>query len=114
MNNGYQLGCVKAATRILGDKWTPVLLRSFFSAEHVRFCVLQDSTQGINPRTLSARLVMLEHNGIITKHGDSRRCEYTLTQKGRDLLPILQQMESWSKKHTAEHSANFQTSTLYS
>ena len=72
------IGCVKEATRILGDKWTPQLLRFFVNEETVRFCQLQDLTEGINPRTLSARLDSLEKEGIIEKvsHSDSSRCEY--------------------------------------
>jgi DNA-binding HxlR family transcriptional regulator len=95
------IGCVKAATEILGDKWTPQLLRFFINNEVVRFCQLQDLVGGINPRTLSARLVSLEEHGVIQKlHSDSTsRCEYVLTEKGADLLPILKDMESWSAKH---------------
>ncbi len=95
------IGCVKAATEVLGDKWTPLLLRYFANEETVRFCQLQDLVGGINPRTLSARLTSLEENNIITKiPSPSSRCEYQLTDKGRDLLPILQDMESWSNKYT--------------
>ena len=99
------IGCVKAATEILGDKWTPQLLRFFVNEEVVRFCQLQDLVGGINPRTLSARLASLEENDIITKLATTTpsRCEYTLTQKGKDLLPVLQSMQAWSDKY--EHAA---------
>jgi DNA-binding HxlR family transcriptional regulator len=95
------VGCVRAATEILGDKWTPLLLRCFLNEETVRFCHLQDSVGGINPRTLSARLVSLEETGIIQKltSGDSSHCTYRLTQKGVDLLPILQDMHAWGTKY---------------
>jgi len=95
------VGCIKAATIILGDKWTPLLLRHFINQDHVRFCQLQDSTGGINPRTLSARLDSLEDEGIISKVATTSpaRCEYSLTDKGRDLLPIIVDMESWSRKY---------------
>jgi DNA-binding HxlR family transcriptional regulator len=96
-----QVGCVKAATAILGDKWTPQLLRYFVNEEVVRFCQLQDLVGGINPRTLSARLASLEETEIIEKtaNGDSTRCEYRLTEKGRDLLPILVDMQKWGEKY---------------
>lgn len=98
------VGCVKAATEILGDKWTPQLLRFFINEEVVRFCQLQDLVGGINPRTLSARLLTLEDNNIIEKiPSGSTRCEYQLTNKGKDLLPILQDMEQWSDKYAASH-----------
>jgi DNA-binding HxlR family transcriptional regulator len=98
------VGCVKAATEILGDKWTPQLLRFFINEEVVRFCQLQDLVGGINPRTLSARLLTLEEHDVIEKiPSQSTRCEYQLTNKGKDLLPILQDMEQWSDKYAASH-----------
>lgn len=101
-----QIGCVKAATKILGDKWTPQLLRFFVNEEVVRFCQLQDLTEGINPRTLSARLDSLEKEGIIEKvvTSESSRCEYRLTQKGAELTPILQDMQSWSARYARSPS----------
>jgi DNA-binding HxlR family transcriptional regulator len=94
------LGCVQAATDILGDKWTPLLLRCFINEETVRFCQLQELAGGINPRTLSARLDSLEKAAIIRKlTATGNRCEYQLTEKGRDLLPILRSMQDWGEKH---------------
>ncbi|MDB5160044.1 MAG: hypothetical protein JWO99_307 [Candidatus Saccharibacteria bacterium] len=101
------IGCVKAATRILGDKWTPQLLRFFINEESVRFCQIQDLVEGINPRTLSARLDHLEVEGIITKNATTSdsRCEYRLTTKGRDLMPILKDMQAWSDSYAPTTSA---------
>jgi DNA-binding HxlR family transcriptional regulator len=95
------VGCLKAATRILGDKWTPQLLRFFVNERSVRFCQIQDLVEGINPRTLSARLDALEKEGIILKvtAPQKSRCEYRLTEKGLALTPILQDMEQWSQKY---------------
>jgi len=95
------IGCVKSATRILGDKWTPQLLRFFINEDSVRFCQIQDLVEGINPRTLSARLDGLEKEGIIEKvtTPDTTRCEYRLTQKGKELTPILRDMQSWSERY---------------
>ncbi|MFZ1361244.1 MAG: helix-turn-helix domain-containing protein [Candidatus Saccharimonadales bacterium] len=97
------IGCIDAAATILGDKWTPQLLRYFLSKETVRFCQIQELVGGINPRTLSSRLSQLEQQQIIAKvhHTSNGRCEYQLTPKGRDLLPILRSMEQWSVKYTA-------------
>lgn len=97
-----KIGNVQAATDILGDKWTPQLLRQFLNHEVVRFCQLQDYVGGINPRTLSARLVKLEEQGIIDKlkHQSSSRCDYVLTEKGKALLPILRDMQAWSSRYS--------------
>ncbi len=96
------VGCVEAATEILGDKWTPRLLRYFINEPTVRFCQLQDLVGGINPRTLSARLSVLEDEGIIQKlaHDSTSRCEYRLTEKGTELMPILKAMQAWGEKYT--------------
>jgi DNA-binding HxlR family transcriptional regulator len=95
------IGCVKAATKIIGDKWTPQLLRFFVNEESVRFCQIQDLVEGINPRTLSARLDFLEREGIITKSATTSesRCEYRLTKKGYELMPILKDMQAWSDRY---------------
>lgn len=97
------IGCVKEATRILGDKWTPQLLRFFVNEESVRFCQIQDLVEGINPRTLSARLDSLESSGVIEKvfPTEKSRCEYRLTEKGKALTPILRDMELWGRVYAA-------------
>ncbi len=95
------IGCVDSATAILGNKWTPQLLRYFINEESVRFCQIQELVGGINPRTLCARLEQLESAGVIVKEATdtSNRCEYRLTEKGRDLLPVLESMQTWSTKY---------------
>lgn len=94
-------GCVEAAARILGDKWTPLLVRAL-AIEPLRFCELQKATSNINPRTLSARLTWLEENEIITKgqRPTTPPCtEYLLTKKGSALVPVLRSMASWGERY---------------
>jgi DNA-binding HxlR family transcriptional regulator len=100
MTTTQTIGCVKAATKVLGDKWTPQLLRFFVNEETVRFCQIQDLVEGINPRTLSSRLDALEAEGIIEKvtTPEKSRCEYRLTKKGNELTPILRDMQAWSER----------------
>ena len=95
------IGCVDSATAVLGNKWTPHLLRYFINEDAVRFCQIQDLVGGINPRTLCARLEQLENAGIIIKEttNESSRCIYRLTDKGRDLMPVLKSMQAWSDKY---------------
>jgi DNA-binding HxlR family transcriptional regulator len=94
-------GCIAAAAAILGAKWTPQILYALFYGCG-RFCELQKEVGGVNPRTLSARLDELEAAGIIKKTSYNEvppRIEYCLTPKGKDLVPILQEMVCWSEKH---------------
>lgn len=96
-----KVGCIASAMQIIGSKWTALILRDLFSGPK-RFCELEKSVGNINPRTLSQRLDDLEEHGIISRQSFAEvppRTEYTLTQKGHDLLPILRQMAAWGKKH---------------
>jgi DNA-binding HxlR family transcriptional regulator len=96
-----KVGCIAAAMQIIGNKWTALILRDLFAGPK-RFCELEKSVGRINPRTLSQRLDDLEAHGIVTRQSFAEvppRIEYTLTEKGRDLLPILQQMSAWGDKH---------------
>lgn len=99
--------CVAAAAAIVSAKWTPQLIYALSNGVH-RFCELQKEAGGINPRTLSARLDDLEHEGIVEKTSFAEvppRVEYMLTQKGKDLLPILEDMVVWGEKYCREDSA---------
>lgn len=94
-------GCVASAMEIIGSKWTALILRDLFAGPK-RFCELEKSVSGVNPRTLSKRLSILEEHGIISKatfHEVPPRSDYSLTKKGEDLLPIIQEMSDWGAKY---------------
>jgi DNA-binding HxlR family transcriptional regulator len=96
-----KVGCIAAAMKIVGNKWTALILRDLFEGPK-RFCELERSVGNINPRTLSQRLDDLEAEGVITKESFAEvppRTEYALTEKGRDLHPILKQMATWGNKY---------------
>jgi DNA-binding HxlR family transcriptional regulator len=99
-----QRACVATAAQIISTKWTPQLLFAMSNGVQ-RFCELQKEVGGINPRTLSARLDELEQAGIVSKSAFAEvppRIEYTLTAKGQDLFPILEQMVEWGSKYQSE------------
>lgn len=96
-----KVGCIASAMEIIGNKWTALILRDLCTSPK-RFGELEKSVGSINPRTLSQRLDDLERHGIITKEAFSEvppRIEYTLTAKGHDLVPVLQQMAYWGAKY---------------
>ncbi len=102
-HNASSGGCITAASLILGAKWTPQLLYAMCQ-QPKRFGEMQKEVEGINPRTLSARLDELETCGIVQKTsygGVPPRIDYSLTEMGRDLIPILHLMVKWSEKHPA-------------
>src|SRR4051794_40557795 len=82
---------------IVCGKWTLLLIRDLAEG-HSRFCELERSLAGISPRTLSLRLRALEEEGIVERHTFGEvppRVEYALTEKGRALLPIIEDMRSY-------------------
>lgn len=96
-----RVGCVAAAMEIIGNKWTALILRDLASGPK-RFSELEKSVGNVNPRTLSQRLEDLAQHGIITKETFAEvppRCEYSLTAKGKDLIPVLRQMAEWGNKY---------------
>jgi DNA-binding HxlR family transcriptional regulator len=94
-------GCIASAMTIIGSKWTALILRDLVPGPK-RFGELEKSIIGINPRTLSQRLDDLEQHDIIVKEqisDSTARIAYQLTTKGRDLVPVLQQMAAWGTKY---------------
>lgn len=95
-------GCIAAALCILGNKWTALIIKELYNAPS-RFSQLEKSLPGISPRTLSQRLDDMEDSGLVTKQSFAEvppRVEYTLTDKGRELIPILKSMAAWGDKHS--------------
>jgi len=94
-------GCVAAALAIMGNKWTALIVKEL-SEGCARFSTLQAALPGISPRTLSQRLDEMQHCKLITKKSFAEvppRVEYTLTSKGRDLIPILHSMAEWGERY---------------
>ena len=89
---------------VVCGKWTLLLVRDL-AAGTSRFCELERSLAGISPRTLSLRLRALEEEGIVERHTFAEvppRVEYQLTDKGRDLLPIIESMRAYGERWLAE------------
>lgn len=85
---------------IVCAKWTLLLVRDLAEG-HSRFCELERSLAGISPRTLSLRLRALEEEGIVERISFPEvppRVEYALTEKGRDLLPIVEDMRRYGAR----------------
>jgi DNA-binding HxlR family transcriptional regulator len=91
---------VTATAEILAGKWTILLIRDLADGR-CRFCELERSLEGISPRTLSLRLRALEEQGILARKTFPEvppRVEYSLTEKGRALVPIIEDMRSYGRE----------------
>ncbi len=94
-------GCISNCLQVLGNKWTALILTELTDGPR-RFTELERSLNGISPRTLSQRLEDLAAYGVISKESFAEvppRVEYTLLPKGRDFIPVLQNMAAWGSKY---------------
>jgi DNA-binding HxlR family transcriptional regulator len=91
---------VARTARIISGKWTLLIIRDLTSGVK-RFNQLERSLSGISPKTLSERLRSLEEEGIIVRQTFAEvppRVEYTLTEKGHDLVDVIESMRSYGKQ----------------
>ncbi len=91
--------------KIIGKKFTVHIIRNMTRLGQTRFNEFLESIEGINPKTLSARLREMEKNGIIEKRiypGTPVRIEYSITKKGLALKPILEAMAAYSMQYCAK------------
>ncbi|MEO7631655.1 MAG: helix-turn-helix domain-containing protein [Mycobacteriales bacterium] len=89
---------VARAMEVLDGKWTMLVIRDLLPGTR-RFGELRASLAGISPKTLSDRLRALESNGLVTRSVYAEvppRVEYTLTERGRRLGPVLAALAHWS------------------
>src|SRR6201994_2028281 len=85
---------------IVCGKWTLLVIRDLADGRS-RFCELERSLQGISPRTLSLRLRALEEEGIVRRQTYPEvppRVEYALTEKGRALVPLIEDMRTYGRQ----------------
>jgi DNA-binding HxlR family transcriptional regulator len=85
---------------VISGKWTLLIIRDL-ADDSLRFCELERSLEGISPRTLSLRLRGLEEEGVVERRTYPEvppRVEYALTDKGRALVPLIENMRSYGNK----------------
>mgnify|MGYP000892304523 FL=1 len=83
----------------VGDKWSMLVLFTLESQPSIRFKELQRSIPDISQKILTATLKMLEADGLINREAFPEvppRVEYSLTEKGKSLLPLIDALLSWA------------------
>lgn len=89
-----------AALELLGRKWTGYILWALLDGPR-RYTEILRAVPDITDRVLSTRLKELERAGVVTRRQYAEvpaRVEYSLTPRGRDLAPILDEMSRWSRR----------------
>ncbi|WP_114571888.1 winged helix-turn-helix transcriptional regulator [Exiguobacterium flavidum] len=91
---------VEHAFEILGKKWTGLILRHLLTST-CRFNEIQSAIPELSGRMLTERMKELEEEGIVERTVIPARpikIQYSLTQKGRDLEPVIRSIEEWAEK----------------
>lgn len=94
---------VETTIGAIGGKWK-VLVLYFLLEKTKRFNELHRLLNGISHRTLAKQLRELERDGIIKRKVYQQippKVEYSLTDMGRELKPVLMKMHEWGERHSS-------------
>jgi len=95
------------ASELIGRRWSGAIIYVLLKSR-CRFATLREAIPDITDRMLSERLQELEHCGIVERTVipvTPVRVEYSLTKKGRALMPVVNSIAEWAEKWSgaAEH-----------
>lgn len=91
---------VETTLMLIGDKWKVLIIRDLRDGTK-RFGELKRSLSGISQKVLTSNLRDMEESGLLTRKTFPEvppRVEYTITDLGRTMFPILDAMEKWGNK----------------
>ena len=96
-------GCpIRFGMGVFGDKWTLLIVRDLMFKGKSHYGEFSEPAEGISTNILADRLRKLVQNGIVDKQLDpsnQTKFIYRLTNKGKDLLPIMLAIVDWSEKY---------------
>jgi DNA-binding HxlR family transcriptional regulator len=90
----------ESAYALLGKRWTGLIIRVLLSGEK-RFKEISEVIPSMSDRMLAERLKELETEGIVKRQVYAEtpvRIEYSLTEKGKALQPVLDAMQKWGEE----------------
>lgn len=94
---------VETTLTLIGDKWKVLILRDLLTGTK-RFGELKKSIGNVSQKVLTTQLRAMEENGLLTRTVYAEvppRVEYTLTDLGKSLKPILDAMWNWGEEYKA-------------
>ncbi|MEE0510396.1 MAG: helix-turn-helix domain-containing protein [Peptococcaceae bacterium] len=96
-SDAYPACPVETTLTLIGNKWKVLILRDLLSGTK-RFNELKRSLNGVSQKVLTAQLRAMEADGLVHREVFAEvppRVEYSLTELGRSLKPILDAMVEW-------------------
>ena len=98
---------VATTVMLIGSKWKLLVLRNLM-ARPWRFNELKRSLAGVSQKVLTETLRAMENDGLVLRTVYAEippRVEYALTETGRSMWPIIQDMEAWGIAYKARFDA---------
>ena len=96
---------VETTLSLISDKWTVVIIRDLLTGTK-RFNELMRSVTGITQKVLTSHLRNMEANGLLVRKVYPEippKVEYTLTETGYSLKPILDAMYTWGENYKSQN-----------
>ena len=96
---------VETTLMLIGDKWKVLILRDLMNGT-MRFGELKKSIGTVSQKVLTAQLRDMEEKGLLTRKVYAEvppRVEYTLTETGYSLKPVLDVMWAWGAEYKAKN-----------
>ncbi|WP_123533349.1 winged helix-turn-helix transcriptional regulator [Halosimplex salinum] len=96
---------VTTTATLIGKKWHPVIVHRLLENGPSGFNELQEDVDGISSKVLSDSLEDLEENGLVNREIISEkpfRVNYSLTDHGESLRPVIHAMRDWGKQYLTE------------
>ena len=93
---------VETTLMLIGNKWQVLILRDLNLNGTMRFKALQRSIGGISQKVLTSNLRAMEESGIVHREVFAEvppRVEYSLTELGETLQPVLDAMWAWGESY---------------
>ncbi len=107
MENSKVFNCnMELTLDIIGGKWKPILIYHIGTQKNIRYGELKRLTPSISERVLSRELRELENSKIINRTAYEEkvlRVEYSLTEIGLEVLPILTALTLWGNKYNEKY-----------
>lgn len=99
---------VETTLTLISDKWKVLILRDLLTGTK-RFGELKKSVGHVTQKVLTAQLRQMEQSGLVNRKVYAEvppRVEYTLTELGYSLKPILDAMWSWGEGYQQQYGAS--------
>ena len=96
---------VETTLTLISDKWKVLILRDLLPGTK-RFGELKKSVGNVSQKVLTSQLRQMEDSGLLTRTVYPEvppRVEYTLTELGYSLKPVLDAMRSWGEAYQAQN-----------